>query len=242
MRGPGAARLATEIKRLAGHSTADLIGIAPGSAFGQEELGELGASFGPVRAVVVLAQHIVDPVQMVRFFSGVAHGESRVATSFADSLLLHACYAVTRLLEKAGRRAAIPRNLHYGEEGLDHRISYKKAGVLAGLGALGRNQLLIHPEWGPWMSLRAVITDAPLPPGRRLDFSPCDDCGDCLAACPCGALSATGIDREACRANVGFAMQSPHVTRLSPHAQVNCHECMRGCRVGAAPPRLGGSL
>jgi ferredoxin len=242
MRGSDMSALAREITALAGRSTADLVGIAPGDGFGAEELGELGSAFGPVRSVVVLAQRIVDPVQMIRFFSGVVHAESRIAASFGDSLLRNACWSVVDMLHHAHHNAAIPRNLHYGEEGPGHRISYKKAGVLAGLGAFGKNQLLIHPEWGPWMCLRAVITDAPLPPGKPIEFSPCTGCGDCLTACPYGALTASGIDREACRAVVGYVMQSPNVTRLSPHGQINCHECMRACRVGTAPPRLGGSL
>jgi hypothetical protein len=38
--------LTTRIKSLAGASTADLIGIAPGEAFSAEEVGELGVQCG----------------------------------------------------------------------------------------------------------------------------------------------------------------------------------------------------
>jgi len=242
MRDAGAARLASRIKKLAGCTTADLIGIAPGSAFSEEELGEPGRAFGPVRSVVVLAQHIVDPVQTVRFFSGSRYAESVYAGSFGDSLLRNTCWTVVDTIRRAGFRAAIPRNQRYGEDGPSHRISYKKAGVLAGLGAFGRNQLLIHPEWGPWTWLRSVITDAALPAGKRIAFSPCEGCDACLSACPHGALTASGIDREACRQAVGDSAQPGSVLLLSLHGQVNCDECMRGCRVGTAPPRLAGGL
>ena len=125
---------------------ADLVGIAPGSEFSAEELGELGEAFGEVNSVLVLAQHIIDPIQTVRFYRGPVYQESLVATSFADAMLRDACWRAAEMLEVAGWKAAIPRNLRYGAPDPRHNVSYKKAAVLAGFGAFGRNQLLIHPE------------------------------------------------------------------------------------------------
>ncbi|MDH4179474.1 MAG: 4Fe-4S binding protein [Armatimonadota bacterium] len=230
--------LAEQVKSLAGNSTADLIGIAPGSEFTTEELGDLGAAFGKVASIVVLAQRIVDPIQTVRFHSGPSYPESRISTSFGDAMLRDACWHVKGILQGAGWKAAIPRNLRYGTPDPRHRISYKKAAVLAGFGAFGRNQLLIHPEWGPWLWLRTVVTDAPLPPDDRLDFSPCDDCGRCLSVCPKGALTEDGIDRDACQRSVGEVPEGSTAIRLSPHGQENCEQCRRACPVGEAPPRL----
>lgn len=229
--------VAVEIGRLAGASTADLIGIAPGGAFSADELGELGERFGPVRSVVVLAQHIVDPMQVVRFHAAGDYDASHVAASFADAMLRDACWRVVGILSDAGYRAAIPRNLRYGVDEPRHSMSYKKAGELAGLGVFGKSQLLIHPEWGPWMRLRAVVTDASLLPDGRIEFSPCEDCGACIAACPSGALSESGFDRAACEAF--YETVGRGARRISPHGQINCDECMRACPVGPAPPRLG---
>jgi len=230
--------LVAALKGLAGRSTADLVGIAPGGAFSAEELGELGQAFGPVRAVVVLAQRIVDPVQTVRFLSGDTYDESAISTSFGDAMLRNACWRVVQMLERAGYRAAIPRNLRYGDDGPRHQLSYKKAGVLAGLGAFGRNQLLIHPEWGPWMWLRTVVTEASLTADAPIDFSPCEGCAQCLAVCPAGALSEAGIERERCRTAAGYADPARGAVHFSPHGRVNCEECMRACPVGTAPARL----
>jgi len=231
--------LVDQIKSLAGASTADLIGIAPGSEFGAEELGDLGAQFGPVRSVIALAQHIVDPVQLVRFNSGIAYRASQVATSFADALLNDACWRAAEMLRGAGCRAAIPRSLRYGAADPEHRLHFKKAAVLAGFGAFGRNQLVIHPEWGPWLMLRTVITDADLPPDARVDSWPCEGCRACVEACPSGALSDDGIDRSVCLINVGeLADPGPNVIQPSPKGRVNCEECLRACPIGEAPPRL----
>jgi len=228
--------LASKIKSLAGASTADLIGIAPGSAFSAEELGELGAQFGPVRSVIVLAQRVIDPIQTVRFNSRGSYQESHIAASFGDAMLRDACWRVVEILRKAGFRAAVPRNLRYGAPDPRHGLSYKKAAVLAGLGVLGKNQLLIHPQWGPWLYLRTVVTDAPLPADSQNGFSPCTDCSRCLEACSSGALSEQGFDRSACE--FSYKTVSEGAVRLSPHGQINCEECMRACPVGVVPPRL----
>ena len=233
----GMEELARTVKGLAGASTADLVGIAPGAAFGAEELGELGQVFGPVDAVVVLAQRITDPVQLARYRPSEGHFHERLSLSFADAMLRDAARRAADLIGAAGYRTAIPRSLRYGAFDPVHRIHFKKAAVLAGFGAFGRNQLVIHPEWGPWLMLATVVTDASLPADERSTFSPCDDCGRCLSACPSGALSEAGIDREICQPAYGGSPDS-RVVRLSPQGQINCDECLRACPVGEAPPRL----
>jgi len=235
--------LARSIRGLAGASTADLVGIAPGSEFSAEELGELGEAFGEVKSVVVLAHRLVDPVQLVRFRSGEGYRASPVSGSFADALLRDACWRAIEMLREAGWRAAIPRNLSYGGQEPEHRMSFKKAAVLAGFGAFGKNQLVIHPEWGPWLMLRTVITDAPLEPDGPLSFAPCTECEECVRGCPGAALTSEGFDRERCYAAGGYRMWNgggrvPHVLVPSPHGWVNCEECMRACSIGEAPPRL----
>jgi len=202
-------------------------------------LGDLGAEFGPVEAVVVLAQRITDPVQLARYRPSEGHFHERLSLSFADAMLCDAAWRAADLIRAAGYRAAIPGNLRYGASEPAHRIHFKKAAVLAGIGAFGRNQLVIHPDWGPWLMLRTVITDARLLADDRSTFSPCDDCGRCLSACPSGALSEAGIDRETCRGMCGYGgSPNSRVVRLSPHGQVNCEECLRACPIGEAPPRL----
>jgi len=229
-------QLLRDLKGLAGASTADLVGIAPGEAFTAEELGELGRSFGPVGSVIVLAQHIMDPVQMARFESSAG---PRVDTCLADATLLDACWRAVLVIREAGFRAAVPRGLRYAASDPEHSISFKKAGVLAGFGRLGKSQLLIHPEWGPWMRLRAVMTDAPLLPDQPVSFSPCGDCHRCIDACPASALSERGIELDLCYQTVGSrGVPGSPVIGLSPRGKINCEECMRACPIGEAPPRI----
>jgi epoxyqueuosine reductase len=61
----------------------------------------------------------------------------------------------------------------------------KDAAVMAGLGCIGRNNILITPKFGPRVRLRALALDAVLPPTGPSAFDPCALCDDlCRRACP----------------------------------------------------------
>ena len=79
-----------------------------------------------------------------------------------------------------------------------HKMSYyvekfgiylKDAAVMAGLGCLGRNNMLVTPSLGPHVRLRALLVERQLTPTGPMDFDPCDGCDDtCRTACPQGAF------------------------------------------------------
>ena len=74
-----------------------------------------------------------------------------------------------------------PKRYHVERGGL----YLKEAAVAAGLGCIGRNNLLVTPEFGPRVRLRAMTVSAWLPPTGALDFDPCAGCdAPCLAHCP----------------------------------------------------------
>ena len=61
----------------------------------------------------------------------------------------------------------------------------KDASVLAGLGCIGRNNILVTPEFGPRVRLRALTLDQKFPSTGPIDFNPCENCDDlCRKACP----------------------------------------------------------
>ena len=79
-------------------------------------------------------------------------------------------------------------------------ISLKHAAEFAGLGTIGKNQLLINPEYGTRLWLSAVLTDADLCPDEKAQHSVCDDCNICVEACPSNALDdASSLNKKACR-------------------------------------------
>lgn len=64
-------------------------------------------------------------------------------------------------------------------------IYLKDAAVMAGLGCIGRNNLLVTPDFGPRIRLRAMALSVPMPSTGPIAFDPCRLCADiCRKACP----------------------------------------------------------
>jgi epoxyqueuosine reductase len=75
------------------------------------------------------------------------------------------------------------RELHYYVQ--KGGIFLKDAAVLAGLGCIGKNNMLITPTHGPRIRLRALFLDAEIHPGGPIAFDPCADCKVyCRRVCP----------------------------------------------------------
>jgi epoxyqueuosine reductase len=78
-------------------------------------------------------------------------------------------------------------------------LSHKKVGYLAGLGFIGRNNLLVHPELGARFRLVTVLTDMPLEADKPLEVD-CGVCMNCLKPCPAQAIreKKEEFDHRAC--------------------------------------------
>lgn len=64
-------------------------------------------------------------------------------------------------------------------------IYLKDAAVMAGLGCIGRNNMVVTPEFGPRVRLRAMALSIPIPSTGPSGFDPCVQCDDlCRKACP----------------------------------------------------------
>lgn len=98
--------------------------------------------------------------------------------------LIEAALGLARWLGERGV-AATPLPYHVERGGL----FLKDAAVLAGLGCLGRNNLLVTPAFGPRVRLRAVAVEPALTPTGPSRFDPCAGCpAPCRSACPQGAF------------------------------------------------------
>jgi epoxyqueuosine reductase len=91
--------------------------------------------------------------------------------------------------------------------GTEGALAYVDTGALneralaeqAGLGWIGKNAMLIHPDQGSWFWLGEVITRADLAPDEPI-ADHCGKCRRCVEACPTGAILETlrAVDSRRC--------------------------------------------
>ena len=72
-------------------------------------------------------------------------------------------------------------------------LSHKKLGVLAGLGWIGRNNLLVNAELGSQFRLVSILTDTPLKTDKPLKKD-CGRCKLCVMVCPASAIKNNPAD------------------------------------------------
>jgi epoxyqueuosine reductase QueG len=88
----------------------------------------------------------------------------------------------------------------FGSGGLS--IDFSKLGELGGVGVKSLMGILIHPEYGLWISLRgAIVTDLEFAHYDEplSSFNPCPECSKpCISACPANTVSENGWDYTAC--------------------------------------------
>ena len=64
-------------------------------------------------------------------------------------------------------------------------IYLKDAAVYAGMGCIGKNNMLVTPQFGPRVRLRGLTVDLELPSTGMIDYDPCNFCPQpCTNACP----------------------------------------------------------
>ena len=83
----------------------------------------------------------------------------------------------------------------------DNRLADRAVATQAGLGWLGRNTMLLHPELGSWTVIGSVVTDMPIKSESHRVDDGCGSCRRCSEDCPTGALDEFGVlDANKCLA------------------------------------------
>ncbi len=69
-------------------------------------------------------------------------------------------------------------------------LSHKRIGVAAGLGWIGRNNLLVNLKYGAQIRLVTILTDIPLMGATPKGDAPldCGECRKCIEVCPAQAI------------------------------------------------------
>ncbi len=113
-----------------------------------------------------------------------------------NASLDQAALKVSNFIQNKGFMALpIPASIILDWENQKAHLSHKKLGVLAGLGWIGRNNLLVNKKLGSQFRLATILTDMPL----KINNQSKDDCGAChlcVKMCPAEAIKEAPADFE----------------------------------------------
>ena len=115
---------------------------------------------------------------------------------------------------------------------VDHSpVNEKQAALIAGMGVVGRNSLLITHKYGSFVFLGSVFTNMECE-CETFPIKECINCGRCISACPADAMLEHGIDPEKCLSGIN---QKKRVTDeeaafIAKSGYVwGCDECQDAC-------------
>jgi epoxyqueuosine reductase len=208
--------------------------------------GEVAWPPGAKSALVIALAHKEDDLQMDWWIEYDEDRESRGCRILQD-ILNH----VSEWVEKEFNLMThlLPYHLEKGG------IFYKDAGVLAGFGCIGKNNLLVTPEYGPRVRVSALLFDDDLPATGPIIYDPCDGCEEpCRRACPRNAFGRAAhssiemgmvtlpgrngyYNRETCRPETEKNIENKDFIELDGHAEPVgaikfCRLCELSCPVG----------
>jgi epoxyqueuosine reductase QueG len=180
------------LKRMAREAGADDAGIAD---LARETLAgfesDLQTVLPGVRSVMVLLFRVNQNLLRSQAHA-IADNEFKMAWAAANR---SARRLVRRLRAKNLRAVNMPAGFPMEANRWPGRMwltSDKVLAVEAGLGQMGYNRLVLHPEYGAAVVLGTVLLAATSDRyDRPLDFNPCIECGLCLKVCPVGAIKRT---------------------------------------------------
>ncbi len=190
------------MKRKAIEAGADICGIAPVSRFQEAPKGFHPCDILPdCRSVVVFA---------CRFPLGSLLAESNSPYTLVRNMMVGkldriSCGLAFELENEGITSIPIPSADPYDYWDPEHNhgrgiLSLKHSGVMAGLGVMGKNTLLMNDRYGNMMWLGAVLVTVDLEPDPLADYEVCPEkCTLCIDSCPQHALDGTIIDQKLCR-------------------------------------------
>lgn len=143
-----------------------------------------------------------------------------------NALLDRIALKVAQALERAGH-CALPVAASQIVDWQNQRahVSHKRIAAAAGLGWIGRNNLLVTVDHGSHVRLVTVLTDALLQistPGTES----CGECRACIAVCPAHAISQSAQDFN----HLACFVQLKEFQRKGYVGQYVCGICVRACR------------
>ncbi|MGQ9694310.1 MAG: hypothetical protein ACUVWV_06155 [Thermodesulfobacteriota bacterium] len=179
-------KLYEQIRSFALARGATLFGVAPLNKLSPGHCALSPSTLHGLERAISIAFHLSN-----RILEDITEGPTKLyffhyqrVNIFLDQLALQ----LTDFIQRQGGEALpIPASQIIDWASQKAHISHKHVAVLAGLGWIGRNNLLITPQFGARQRLVTVLTNMPLKIDQPLPWS-CGECRACLASCPAKAI------------------------------------------------------
>jgi len=144
----------------------------------------------------------------------------------ANAALDQASLKISNLIQNKGYSAfPIPASLILDWQAQKAHLSHKKIGFLAGLGWLGRHNMLVNRELGSQFRLSSILTDMPLKIDKPAKDS-CGECRRCIPVCPVGAIKEKAEDLD----HIKCYEKLKEFQRQKLADQYICGVCVKACR------------
>ena len=146
----------------------------------------------------------------------------------ANNLLDHISMRIAGYIQLRGFNALpIPASQIVDWQKQTAHLSHKRIAQLAGVGHLGRHNLIVHPRYGAQMRLTTILTDMPLSVDKELKKD-CAACKRCIKVCPANAIkeSQKEFDHLACFEKLKFFQKQRFAD------QFICGICVKACLPG----------
>jgi epoxyqueuosine reductase len=220
--------LEEKIRQYALSAGTHLIGFANADDFGDAPEGFRPTDIMPVAKSVIVLGKALTAGTVCSNNKAVYTAQGETIVKDLDSLASQIAFFIE---ENGGSAVPIPTDApyFYWDEERKHGmgiLSHRHAAVKAGLGVIGKNALLVTPQYGSRITLVTVLTDLNLVADSFKNNNLCPPtCRLCVDACPTKALSGNGsVEQILCRSHVG-------TTSARGHDLVNCWNCRVVCPV-----------
>ena len=197
------------IIELAKANGADIVGFAPADRF--EKDNPIFKIMPEAKTVIGLAFRILRGI-----YRGIEEGSTyyqyttMAVENMEETVMPMAQLRVAMMIEEEGY-IALPQRRHqqimaddnntnpevaydaiYRNRAAETQIDFLDTAVKCGLGEKGLHNTLLPDEFGPMVRYCFILTDAELEETEMITPHICDKCGECIKACPGGAIAEDG--------------------------------------------------
>lgn len=226
------------IRELGDFHGIDLIGVA-GISQVQEEIQDIGGSVTSdyPRALsigIVLQKSIVNLLGDRDRYENVLLYQTH-AYDVLTNRLDHFASIVGSLIQREGHKVMpLPAAERIDSDRVCASMSHKIAARLAGFGWIGKNCLLIHPDYGPRVRWTTVLTDAPFEENKKIAENQCGSCSQCEKICPAQAIHGRNYaENEPRELRLDVAKCEQYYKKLKADGKLQiCGMCLYACPYG----------